>query len=81
MKPKHVREKLVIFRETVSNLNYLEQSQVKGGYISYSCPELCTTSADPRCTDACPTEDIPCMNTTACYTTGVEPCGTTVANC
>jgi hypothetical protein len=75
MKPKKTK-KLLLNRKTISNLDNFEQLNVKGGYISHTCPERCTTSADPYCTNQCPTEDVICTNTEGCYTTTVYPCGT-----
>lgn len=49
---KQISKKLALTKETVSNLNEKEMEEVKGGYITASCPEGCTTNFD--CTKGCP---------------------------
>jgi hypothetical protein len=56
MKTKKFSKKLDLNKNTISNLNSLEQSKVKGGYISASCPDYpfnCATN-EHNCTTGCP---------------------------
>lgn len=52
MKAKKFNKKLALNKKTISNLNSLEQSMVKGGWITYTCPNTgCNT--DYKCTTDC----------------------------
>jgi hypothetical protein len=56
MKTKRFKKKLILTKETVADLNLQEQSKVKGGYVSASCPFPpfgCGTYPQ-NCTAGCP---------------------------
>lgn len=64
MKKKNLKKKLVFKKETVTILNDHQQNNVRGGYISYSCPgpDFCGTEPicnTDRCTTGCPTQGYP----------------------
>ncbi len=51
---KQFSKKLVLTKETISDLNNKEMSHVKGGYITASCPgDGCNTN-EGNCTRGCP---------------------------
>ena len=50
---KSISKKLMITKETVSNLNYTEMNYVKGGYATASCPAWGCDSAEVNCTTGC----------------------------
>jgi hypothetical protein len=57
MKKKNFEKKLVLKKETVALLDNDQLNNVKGGYITATCPDFgCGTY---RCTIGCPTEAYP----------------------
>ena len=65
MKKKNLRKKLILKKETVALLNDNQQNNVKGVWISFSCPgpQFCGTEYPAcntnRCTTGCPTQGYP----------------------
>lgn len=53
MKKKKFQKRLSVNKVTVSNLTNQEQSKVRAGYISATCPDMgCNTNVN--CTVGCP---------------------------
>lgn len=72
MKKKHLKKKLTLSRQTVSNLSARQQSRINGGGMTYTCPyDTCNTNVD--CTSMCVTEDVDCGTSAFCYSEGI-PC-------
>lgn len=76
MKKKNLSKKLILKKETVALLDDFQQNDVRGGYISYTCPgpQFCGTEYPEcntnRCTTGCPTQGYPhlCDSVVACAT-------------